>query len=94
MNVTALRAELEELERAGYGECRVSVYPALSEDEALGKYVLDFTGEEFAVVEIDLPGWPKDGFISLVFDLLTEPVSVVVAPGNHDRRSADGRPSS
>jgi len=70
MNVSSLRAELDELERAGYGDCRVTVYPALSEDEALGKYVLDFTGEEFGVVEVDLPGWPKEGFISLVFDML------------------------
>ena len=44
MNVSTLRTELEALERAGYGHCRVSVYPALSEDERLGNYVLDLPG--------------------------------------------------
>jgi hypothetical protein len=71
------------LELAGYGECRVSVYPALSEDEALGKYVLDFTGEEFIVREVDLPGPPSEGFVSLVFDLLHEDHDEpVLVPGN------------
>jgi hypothetical protein len=76
MNLNTLRAELEELERAGYGECRVSVYPAVSEDEVLGKYVLDFTGEEYAACELDVPPSPADGLVMLVFDLVDEPADL------------------
>jgi hypothetical protein len=77
MNVTQLRAELEELELAGYGQCRVSVYPALSEDEASGKHVLDFTGQEFTVREVDVPGGTVEGFVTLVFDTVDRQDEVV-----------------
>ncbi len=77
MNITQLRAELEELEQAGYGRCRVSVYPALSEDAATGRYILDFNGTEYAACELDVPPSPSDGLVTLVFDLAAEPDELV-----------------
>ena len=79
VNLTDLRAELEALERVGYGDCRVSVYPALSEDGVLGKHVLDFTGLEFTVCELDVPRSPDDGLVVLVFDMV-EPADLAAMP--------------
>jgi hypothetical protein len=60
VNLAALRKEPEELEQAGYGACRVELYPLESEDETTGKYALDFNGVGYEAYDIDVPDPPGE----------------------------------
>lgn len=73
MNVTSLRQELEKLERAGYGHCRLEVHPTSCDYDAAGTLTLDFTATDYGVSDVFVPGWPDEGFVTLIFDTVGKP---------------------
>ena len=93
MNVTALRAELDKLERAGYGHCRVEAFPCMDVDEDTGEFDLDFVTTNYGVCGVHIPGPPSERFVSLLFDLSRAPGGPVMEPGNQDHGPAGGHPS-
>jgi hypothetical protein len=66
MNVTALRAELAALERDGYGDCSVEVWPDEGCDGDGGTFVMRRT-HDYEVDAIHIPGPPHEGYVSLLF---------------------------
>lgn len=65
MNLAALPKDSEELGLAGYGACRVELYPIESADEVTGRQVLDLDGVGDEAHDLDVSGPPSADYLTL-----------------------------
>lgn len=85
MNVTQLRQRLEELERAGNGDCRVEVSPTPPPPQVinsgdLSDLGIDFAAEDYGVTDVDIRPWQRGLAVTLLFTEMPE--SLAVLPGD------------